>query len=68
MPKREPDPNEDAARVIREATDAGREAAPKGLEAAWSDWARRIQGVDQRTLTLLRAAFEAGYEAGNRSH
>lgn len=65
--KREPDPNEDAARVIREVADAAAGAVPADLEAAWSAWSRAIKATDQRTMTLLRAAFEAGYDAGSRT-
>ena len=61
--KRQPDPNEDAARVLREATAAGADALPADLEAAWSAWSRAIKATDQRTMTLLRAAFEAGWDA-----
>jgi hypothetical protein len=58
-----PDPNANAARIVREATsDVG--APAHDLEAAWVAWAAHIQKVDDRTLALLRAAFEAGFEAG----
>jgi len=59
---RERDENEAAADVVRRATSKPDEL-PVDLEAAWADWSRRIQGVDERTRTLLRAAFEAGAEA-----
>jgi hypothetical protein len=58
-----PDPNENAARIVRESTGSA-EQLPADAEAAWKEWASHIQGVDQRGLTLLRAAFEAGHEAG----
>lgn len=54
-----PDPNEDAARVVREST-AGSDL-PADLEAAWAEWSKGIKNVDERGMTLLRAAFEAGY-------
>ena len=59
-----PDPNENAARIV--AGTAAREAvdAPADLEAAWREWASHIQKVDDRGMTLLRAAFEAGVEFG----
>ena len=57
------DPNTEAARVVREATDEGN-PLPADLEAAWSEWIKGIQGIDERARTLLRAAFEAGVEAG----
>lgn len=60
-----PDPNENAARVVGEATASS--GLPADLEAAWSQWSASIQNVDERGMTLLRAAFEAGYEAGQSS-
>ncbi|QKK07532.1 MAG: hypothetical protein HND58_04700 [Planctomycetota bacterium] len=51
--------NAEAARVVREATDTGN-PLPADLEAAWAEWIKGIQGIDERALTLLRAAFEAG--------
>ncbi len=58
----EPDPNTEAARILREATkDAP--AMPADLEAAWEAWIGQIQQVDTRARELLRAAFEAGAEA-----
>lgn len=59
----EPDANETAARITREATERG-EALPDDLEAAWTAWSKTIKGVDERGWHLLRAAFEAGAEAG----
>lgn len=58
-----PDPNENAARIVREAT-ADESAVPADLKAAWDAWSRGIQKVDERGMTLLRAAFEAGWYAG----
>ena len=66
MKRRDPDPNQTAARVVRETT-AGSEALPRDLEAAWAEWSRCIQGCDERTMTLLRAAFEAGIDAARRT-
>jgi hypothetical protein len=65
-----PDPNENAARIV--AGSAAREAAnaPEDLaavDAAWREWSSQIQKADERALTLLRAAFEAGFEAGRGS-
>ena len=57
-----PDPNANAARIVAESTAAG--DLPAGLEEAWAAWSAGIQGVDERGMTLLRAAFEAGFEAG----
>lgn len=58
-----PDPNATAARTVAEST-AAEDAAPADLEAAWQEWSSHIQKVDERGMALLRAAFEAGYEAG----
>lgn len=60
-----PDPNENAARIVAEST-AGSEAMPADVEAAWQEWSSHIQNVDERGMTLLRAAFEAGYEAADQ--
>ena len=60
-----PDPNENAARIVVESTAAAE--LPADIEAAWAQWSVGIQKVDERGMTLLRAAFEAGYEAGNKS-
>lgn len=61
----DPDPNENAARIVRESTGADN-ALPPDLEAAWAEWSKGIKGVDERGWTLLRAAFEAGAEAAMR--
>ena len=55
-----PDPNANAARIVSESTATG------DLEAAWAEWSAGIQGVDERGMTLLRAAFEAGYDSGRQ--
>ncbi len=57
------DPNQDAARVVGDATDQD-EKLPADIEAAWERWISSIKGVDERARTLLRAAFEAGVDAG----
>lgn len=62
MSSKTPDPNEDAARVVRDAT-SGDKPLPADVEAAWAAWSKGIRGVDERTWTLLRAAFEAGADA-----
>jgi hypothetical protein len=61
-----PDPNEEAARILREVT-SRQDELPAGLEAAWQAWSARIHSCDERTKTLLRAAFEAGVEAGRKA-
>jgi hypothetical protein len=64
-----PDPNANAARIV-EASTANSSDPQNDLEAAWAAWAPHIQKVDERGMTLLRAAFEAGYDAGcgSRQH
>ena len=66
MARRSEDANEAAARVVAGATRTAdvADALPADVEAAWQDRIGRMQNVDARTRTLLRAAFEAGYEAG----
>jgi hypothetical protein len=59
-----PDPNENAARIVGESAAQGE--LPADLEAAWQAWSAGIQKVDERGMTLLRAAFEAGWEAGQK--
>lgn len=67
--KKSRDLNEIASRIVAKSTGAqpGGKATPRALEAAWREWSKQIQNVDQRTLTLLRAAFEAGYDLGRMS-
>lgn len=60
-----PDPNQNAARIVAES--AGEQAGASGdMESAWAEWSSHLQKVDERALTLLRAAFEAGWDAGTR--
>lgn len=58
----ERDSNESAADAVRRATER-----PTPIhadeEAAWLAWSKQLQRVDSRTLTLLRAAFDAGIAA-----
>ena len=61
-----PDPNENAARIVGESVGRAAGDAPADLEAAWAEWSSHIQKVDERALSLLRAAFEAGFEAGRK--
>ena len=67
MKQRQPDPSEEAARIVR-ATTGKSDELPRELEAAWEAWASHIHSCDERTKTLLRAAFEAGADAERRSH
>jgi hypothetical protein len=63
MSDKEADPNTEAARIVGQST-SEEKPLPEDLEAAWSEWSKSIKGVDERGWTLLRAAFEAGWEAG----
>lgn len=58
-----PDPNITAHRVVREST-ASADRLPADIEAAWLALSAHTQNVDERGRTLLKAAFEAGWEAG----
>jgi hypothetical protein len=60
-----PDPSQNAARIVGEAAGTAEQPAAD-LKAAWLGWSQHIQKVDERGMTLLRAAFEAGWEAGRR--
>ncbi len=64
-----PDFNEDATRVVAEsiASDEGMPERVEAVEDAWTAWSQTIQGCDERTMTLLKAAFEAGVEAERRA-
>ena len=65
-PKRE-DANQAAARIVGATSARHTETQPADLEAAWERWSRGIQKVDERGMLLLRAAFEAGWEAAKRA-
>lgn len=60
------DANEQAADAVRRGTER-----PTPLygdpDAAWDAWAKQLQKVEPRTLTLLRAAFDAGVVAGRNT-
>jgi hypothetical protein len=60
-PQHNPDPSENAARIVAEST-ADSDSLPADVEAAWAEWSRHIQ-KDERGMELLRAAFESGFEA-----
>lgn len=59
-----PDVNQTAARIVAEVAAQHEKPLPADVEAAWETWIASISNVDTRTKTLLRAAFEAGVEAG----
>lgn len=61
-----PDPSANAARIVREATTDTKATAAE-LEATWAEWSSHIPKVDEQAMTLLRAAFEAGWDAGRNS-
>jgi len=63
----DPDPTTEAARIAREATSKHEKPLPADLEAAWAEWSKGIKNVDERGMTLLRAAFEAGFDAASRA-
>lgn len=65
--RREPDPNVNAVRIVQQ-TASQIDDLPPDLEAAWRDWSGRVQKTDERTLTLLKAAFEAGAAAAKVLH
>jgi hypothetical protein len=62
----DPDPNSSIARVVRETLAAHDDELPADVEAAWTAWIKGVQKIDERTRNLLRAAFEAGHDAGRR--
>ncbi len=68
MKRQRSDPNRAAFRIVKRSTEERAAKPKKGLEAAWTEWSGRLQRVDERTMTLLRAAFEAGYSSGKRSN
>ena len=61
-----PDPNLTASRIVAELA-AGSDALPADVETAWQAWSKQIQRVDERGMSLLKAAFEAGYDASRRA-
>ena len=63
MASQNEDPSVEAARIVGETTRKGDNGLPADLEEAWTIWSNSIKDVDQRTWTLLRAAFEAGAES-----
>ena len=71
--RRESDKHETAARKRRvpldelmafsETARRSEKLLPAGMEALWVQWSPTMKDVDARTMLLLRAAFQAGYEA-----
>lgn len=60
----QPDANQTAARIVRESTAPHATDLPADIEAVWAEWSKGVGKVDERAMTLLRAAFEVGVEAG----
>jgi hypothetical protein len=61
------DSNTEARRTVTDATVQHEQPLPAELEAAWAEWSRGVQKVDERGMALLRAAFEAGWGGGESS-
>jgi len=61
-----PDPNENAARIVAGSTARAASETPAELEAAWIEWSRGLEKEDERVTTLLKTAFEAGWDARRR--
>ncbi|MEM1098125.1 MAG: hypothetical protein AAGH92_04985 [Planctomycetota bacterium] len=61
------DDAQQAHRTVQQSTAGAEEPLPAELEAAWERWSKGIGKVDTRAMTLLRAAFEAGWEGGTQS-
>ncbi len=60
----DPDPNANASETAGGSTGA---AGMVDIDAAWLEWSSHFRAVDERGLTLLRAGFEAGYDAGRKA-
>lgn len=56
-----------AARAVKQTIAKHETALTADLEAAWAEWSAGVSKVDARTMTLLRAAFDAGAEAASRN-
>ncbi|MEM6553171.1 MAG: hypothetical protein AAF750_13720 [Planctomycetota bacterium] len=61
----DPDTTTEAHRIVTESTEGLEQPLPAELEAAWAEWSKGVQKVDERGMTLLRAAFEAGWSGGS---
>ncbi|MEX2544905.1 MAG: hypothetical protein WD316_07245 [Phycisphaeraceae bacterium] len=57
------DASQSGHRVVSDATAPHEKPLPADLEQAWAEWSKGVQQVDERGMALLRAAFEAGWEA-----
>jgi hypothetical protein len=59
-----PDPNQNAARIVREAT-AAKDAIPADLEAAWAAWSAGIQKMDERGMMVEAEEAKLGERLTN---
>lgn len=66
MRNKRQDSNETAARIVAESTAKHERPLPADVEAAWREWSRGVQKVDERGMALLRAAFQVGVDVGKR--
>lgn len=55
-----------AARIVAKAT-RDEQAASGDIKAAWEEWSRNIPKLDERGMSLVKAAFEAGWAGGRSS-
>ena len=60
--KREPDEDKSAAQPP-ETVRRSEEKLRADMEAAWLHWSHAMRDVEPRMMLLLRAAFQAGWEA-----
>lgn len=61
-----PDEIANAAPIVGEATTVS-SLHTADTESAWTMWPVPVQQVDERAMSLLQGAFEAGYESGRSS-
>ena len=60
------DENQAAADFIRQTVAKHVQRLPPDVEAAWRAWSAGVGKLDERAMSLLRAAFEAGVEAARK--
>jgi hypothetical protein len=63
--QRKTDEVQSAAKAMESIATRHEDALPADLESAWKAWSAGVGHVDSRGMLLLKAAFEAGWEAGN---
>ncbi len=64
--QQKPDEVQSAVKAMEAVTGRSQDALPADLEAAWEAWAAGVGHLDARAMLLLKAAFEAGWEASTR--